>query len=290
MGERSTTDDFGPWATRSRRRLTRHLIGTGLEIGPGHVPFPTRPETRIVVVDRFDPDQNEAAYPMLAGEQFTPPGIVAELDTQRLCMVADQSQDFVICSHVLEHVVEPIGLLSDLHRVLRPGGLLLLVLPDRHRTLDRYREGTPVEHLVAEHEAGVTELDDDHLVEFLTNVAIESPSDPTTFTRGLPTGATPEEREWIFDTNRRLSIHAHCWDEDEFEPVLHYGIAHLGWRWELVDAMVAADEGVIGMEFGFLLQRGIADIPDAVAAQHFADSWQAWRDFHDEELPPRHRG
>ena len=166
------------WATTSRRLLTRHIVGSGLELGPGHAPFPAGPGTSVRIVDRCQPEENRVLFAELEDAEFARPDIVADLNTDRLEAVADASQDFVICSHVLEHLAEPIGLLGDMHRVLRPGGVVLILLPDRHRTFDRYRTGTPLAHLVAEYESGVSEVDDEHILDFLTNAVPPSESSP----------------------------------------------------------------------------------------------------------------
>lgn len=42
---------------------------------------------------------------------------------------ADGSVDNVLCNQVLEHVFEPAAFLDELHRVLRPGGRLMLTVP-----------------------------------------------------------------------------------------------------------------------------------------------------------------
>jgi SAM-dependent methyltransferase len=43
--------------------------------------------------------------------------------------VADASFDAVMCNQVLEHVVDPALTLSEIRRVLKPGGILLLSVP-----------------------------------------------------------------------------------------------------------------------------------------------------------------
>jgi 2-polyprenyl-3-methyl-5-hydroxy-6-metoxy-1,4-benzoquinol methylase len=42
-----------------------------------------------------------------------------------------ESFDFVICSEVIEHTVEPSRAVSELARVLRPGGVLIITVPNR---------------------------------------------------------------------------------------------------------------------------------------------------------------
>lgn len=43
--------------------------------------------------------------------------------------VADASQDFVLCEHVLEHVLDPLAAAREIERVLRPGGIALVKVP-----------------------------------------------------------------------------------------------------------------------------------------------------------------
>lgn len=45
-------------------------------------------------------------------------------------LVRDQTQDVVVCHHVIEHLSDPIAAILEMRRVLRPGGHLVLGTPD----------------------------------------------------------------------------------------------------------------------------------------------------------------
>jgi SAM-dependent methyltransferase len=60
--------------------------------------------------------------------------------------VPDDTLDYLCSSHVMEHLPNPIAALCEWHRVLRPGGYLYLVLPDKRFTFDAPRPLTPLSH------------------------------------------------------------------------------------------------------------------------------------------------
>ncbi len=61
---------------------------------------------------------------------------------ETLSKIGDQSQDFVIASHFIEHCEYPLGAIKSWCRVLRPNGVLFLVVPDRAAHFDKDRPPT----------------------------------------------------------------------------------------------------------------------------------------------------
>lgn len=58
-------------------------------------------------------------------------------DAQQLASVPDAHYDFVHSSHCLEHIVDPLEGISNWLRVLKPGGYLIITVPDE----DLYEQG-----------------------------------------------------------------------------------------------------------------------------------------------------
>src|SRR3954454_2818533 len=187
------------------------------------------------------PEDNLRLFDELGdGAAFPKPDIVCDFDVDGLAPISDDSQDFVIASHVIEHLADPLRFLDEIHRVLRPEGACILLVPERHRSFDHPRAPTPLEHLIAEHEAGVTVVDDEHIREFLENAEESSIED-------MP--ADPEGQREFYEWHRLRSIHAHCWNQHEFLGVLLYAIREMGQRWEFVDGVVPDEEGDWAIEF-----------------------------------------
>lgn len=83
--------------------------------------------------------------------RFLPVDIVATAD--ELPLLAE-SVDFVVSSHVLEHLPDPIKTLKEWYRVIRPGGYIFMIVPHRDRTFDRNRPRTTLAEPIRRHELG----------------------------------------------------------------------------------------------------------------------------------------
>jgi SAM-dependent methyltransferase len=96
-----------------------------------------------------------------------PPGMQYIHDATALTSIADAQYDVLLASHVLEHVANPLGALREFHRVLRPGGSLLLLLPNPVHCFDHRRSPATFAHLEADLASGTDEHDLTHLEEIL---------------------------------------------------------------------------------------------------------------------------
>src|SRR6185437_12817875 len=69
--------------------------------------------------------------------------------------IPDASYDFVISSHVIEHIFDPIGALQEWMRVIKPGGYIFIIAPHKERTFDKDRARTALTELIDRHEGRI---------------------------------------------------------------------------------------------------------------------------------------
>lgn len=107
-------------------------------------------------------------------------------DAATLDELPSGSYDAVLSSHVLEHIANPLCALEEWIRVLRPGGIFLIVLPHKQGCADHRRPTTTLEHMVEDQLAGTGEDDMTHADEVirLHDIARDPPArDPETLRR-----------------------------------------------------------------------------------------------------------
>jgi SAM-dependent methyltransferase len=88
-------------------------------------------------------------------------------DASDLSSIADQSYDFILSSHNLEHFANPVKALMEWKRVTRPGGALILILPNYRRTFDHLRTPTAVDHMFEDFARNTGEDDLTHVAEVM---------------------------------------------------------------------------------------------------------------------------
>lgn len=82
--------------------------------------------------------------------------------------ISDSSYDFLLSSNCLEHVANPLAALREWKRVIKQGGFIFLLLPNKFSNFDHRRPFTTFEHLLDDLNASVDEGDLTHLSEILS--------------------------------------------------------------------------------------------------------------------------
>ena len=180
------------------------LRGSGIEIGPLHQPLQVPADAHVKYVDRLSREDLRKHYPELNALPLVDPDIIDNGET--LTKFSPATQDFIIACHFLEHCADPIGALHTFQRVLKPDGILYLVIPDKLYTFDKDRPSTPFEHLVRDHEEGPAWSRDEHFLEWSEKVDKFS-------------GQAARERAESLKA-MDYSIHYHVWTKPELMAAL----------------------------------------------------------------------
>jgi SAM-dependent methyltransferase len=124
--------------------IGRFCVGRGIELGPGKNPRCNRANT--IFLDRFTDNKDGNPAPDIVADAAKIP-------------LRDGAFDFLLSSHMLEHHQNTLRTLYEWKRVLKPGGVIFLVLPHHARTLDRHRAITSLQHHIDDY-AKLGEQDD----------------------------------------------------------------------------------------------------------------------------------
>jgi SAM-dependent methyltransferase len=180
---------------------------TGTEIGPGSTPIPGL-DPAPIYVDCF---KTFAAAPCRADYY----GHACALPFH------DHSLDYVLASHVLEHVANPIAALAEWYRVVRPGGHIYLIVPDRRATWEHTRELTPVDHMIEDFVRGTTAVDATHIDEFVFQAdwSIFSPETPAEDVSAKQAELARTLR-WAVENREEINIHFHTFEPSNLRELL----------------------------------------------------------------------
>jgi len=222
-----------------REYVAAQLKGIGLEVGAATSPFPVPIGCKVLYGDRIPHEQLVASlYPGQVEFELVRSDLITDFGDFN--GIADQSLDFIIGCHVIEHVFDPIGTLINAYRALRLGGMLVLVIPDRDRTFDRRRPLTELDHLLIDHEQPDPQRDYGHYEEFY-RLAFKTPSD--------------QLRSKVEHQFRcRGDLHVHVWNYQTFMEMIAYVNKNFV-RWSNIWSHQTLSDEKNDIEFYFTLTK-----------------------------------
>jgi SAM-dependent methyltransferase len=119
----------------------------GMEIGALNSPLVSPNEGNVIFVDFADAAtlrDNHKTNPGVNADAIVEVTAVWGERTLQECVGFDTKLDYVLASHVVEHVPDLITWLEEIYTVLKPSGSLRLAVPDRRYTFDYLRRESSI--------------------------------------------------------------------------------------------------------------------------------------------------
>lgn len=222
-----------PFEHTAREGLAaKFLSGSGIEIGALQRRLRVPETCRVRYVDRMRVDDLLRHYPELQEYPLQAPDLID--NGEELQKIAGNSQDFVIANHFFEHSENPIRTLMNLLRVIRPGGVLFMAVPDKNYTFDFARPLTNYEALKQTFMTGIR-ADRESLFRDWAAYVQNTPAD-TVEARGA---------ELLKDG---YSIHFNVWTVDSLLEFLLRARAEFGIPFEIVSWLCCDNEAIALLE------------------------------------------
>jgi hypothetical protein len=160
---------------RRTRILARLNIGdsVGVEIGALDKPLVTRDMGEILYVDHADTATLRKKYQQDSGVRAD---AIVDVDgvwgaNTLLDAVGGRKVDYVLASHVIEHVPDLITWLNELESILAPGGQIRLAIPDMRYTFDCLRRETVFSDVLTAYIARARRPMPREVMDFICNAA-----------------------------------------------------------------------------------------------------------------------
>jgi SAM-dependent methyltransferase len=195
----------------------QHLVG--IEIGPLDRPVITKQDGRIIYIDHTDTASLKGKYendPNVNVEAIANVDAIWGAQTLQEAIGPDVKVDYVVASHVIEHVPDLITWLEELCAVLKPGGEVRLAVPDRRFTFDHLRRETTLADILSARLARARIPSPTAILDFLLNATTVSHVDA--WERKLnpsalkPTHTVDQAMSVARDSLENGNYHdVHCW-------------------------------------------------------------------------------
>ena len=232
----------------------------GIEIGALNNPIVTPEMGNIRYVDHATTEelrQKYAADPNVETEKIVEVSYVWG-EKRLLELVGDPVFDYVIASHVIEHVPDLIGWIKEIHAVLKPGGILSLAIPDKRYCFDYFRQLSSLSEVIESYLQKNRKPNARQIFDFFSSVSHWG--DRFTWTEQDQIKAEDLVRNhsvteaWYF-TQRAFADQSycdvHCW---VFTPTSFFELLKLLSQLNLIDFRVVKFYRTVGCEFYVTLE------------------------------------
>lgn len=186
-------------SSRSGRKAHELCKGLGIEIGALHDPFEL--DATVLYLDRLDTTELRKSYRGDPREPLIKP-VTLVASSVPYSFIAEDALDFVISSHAFEHFPNPGLAIEEWLRIVKPEGIVYVVMPNKEKTYDRPRDAASVAQLMAAYESRSNEAPLEQYRDFLEK-------------KELVPGEKREPLQSIVKRfHEQASIHVYAWTPD----------------------------------------------------------------------------
>jgi SAM-dependent methyltransferase len=215
------------------------ISGRGVEVGAGSRPFPIPDGVTCLYGDVRDKGGLETYF------GTTEVSFSEHIDAQTMAGIPPGSLDFVISAHVIEHLFDPLGSLAATITTLKPGGVMLLVIPEMTKTWDCRRPPTTLAHVIADSRDGG---EGTRLHAYLEHTRYVHPEITGT---EIPEDLVEADARAIMAAG--MDIHVHAWRARDARDMLEYASSMNGFA--IVAARSVVNENI------FVLRKNASSGP-----------------------------
>ena len=163
LAKRVVRKKEGMW---HHRKMAFHILeGVGVEFGALGNPQLLSKNATVEYVDLISKEEAILKYPGVSKENLVDVTHICDIDKDGFKGIEDNSKDFVVLCHVIEHTANPIFIFQEIFRILKPNGYFAIACPDKDYTFDKMRPLTTWEHLYDDWINKINYVEDTHLSE-----------------------------------------------------------------------------------------------------------------------------
>jgi len=134
-------------------------------------------------------------------------------EANNLKAIPNENYDFLISSHCLEHCANTLKTVKEWLRVLKKGGAIMLILPDKKYTFDHNRPTTTFAHLEDDFKNNIDEDDLTHLTEIL---------ELHNLSKDLPAGTREQFKNRSLSNYKNRCLHHHIFDFNLLQRIFNH--------------------------------------------------------------------
>lgn len=138
------------------------LAGAGIEFGAACSPSPIPLGCCVKYADKFL--DTEGCKTLMKNKEMVTVDFYTDLSEMK--GIKNNSLNFIIHNHVMEHSNNPILSMHNSYNKLKKGGRLMFIIPNKHRTFDKFRHLTSLRHIAKDYYRPNVFRDVFHVIDF----------------------------------------------------------------------------------------------------------------------------